>query len=64
MSTEGMPKLISCKIYFCEKGLLVCFLSFIVAKIMKLKISGKGTDFILLRNDGIHRTVTIYQLKA
>ena len=46
MITEGMPKLISCKIYFCEKGLLVCFLSFDVDKILKLKISGKGMNFI------------------
>ena len=41
-----------------KRGSLVCFLPFIVAKILKLNFSGKGTDFILLRNDGIHRTVT------
>ena len=45
-----------------KRGWLVCFLPFIVAKILKLNFSGKGTDFILLRNDGIHRTVTVRRM--
>jgi len=42
-----------------NKGSLSYRLLFIVANFIELKNSGKGTNIIVMGNDGFHRTVTI-----
>ena len=39
-------------------------LLFIVANFIELKISGKGTNIILMGNDGFHRTVTDFVIRT